>query len=68
MDNESCAPFAVICDPIDLDKILEAYDVGDGIFTEPHPKLVAGYLALLRDLQTTTVAHHIKSMHGLSHH
>jgi hypothetical protein len=67
MDNKSSVHFAVICDPVDLDKILEAYDVGDGVFTEPHPKLVARYLALLCDLQTTTVTCHIESMHGLSH-
>jgi hypothetical protein len=67
MDNKSCVYFAVICDPVDIDKILEAYDVGDGAFTEPHPQLVARYLALLSDIQTTTVACHIESIHGLSH-
>ncbi len=67
MDSKSCVHFTVICDPVDLDKILEAYDVGDGFFTEPNPKPVARYLELLRDLQTTTIAHHIESMHGLSH-
>ncbi len=66
MDNKSCAHFAVKCDPVDLDKILEAYDVDDGFSTEPKPKLVARYLALLHDLQATTIAHHIESMHGLS--
>jgi hypothetical protein len=44
MDNKRCVHFAVVCDPVDLDEILEAYDVGDGIFTEPHPKLVASIL------------------------
>jgi hypothetical protein len=67
MDNKSCVRFAVICDPVDLDKILGAYDVGDGVFTSPHPKLVAMYLALPHDLQTTTIDCHIESMHGLSH-
>jgi hypothetical protein len=60
MDNKSCVHFAVICDPVDLDEILEAYGVGDGIFTEPHPKLVARYLVLHHDLETTTVACHIE--------
>ena len=50
------------CDPVDLDDILEAYDDGDVVFTEPHPKLLARYLALLCDLETTTVACHIESM------
>jgi hypothetical protein len=59
MDNKNCIHFAVICDPVDLDKILETYDVGDGFFIEPNPKLVARYLGLLCDLQTTTVACHV---------
>ncbi len=49
-------------DPVNLDEIPEAYDVGDGIFTETHPKLVARYLVLLHDLETTTIACHIESM------
>jgi hypothetical protein len=68
MDNKNCVHFAVICDPVDLDKILEAYDVDDGILTEPDQKFVARYLALLCDLQTTTIAHHVESMHCLSHY
>ncbi len=57
-----CVLFPVICDPVDLDEILEAYDIGNGFFTEPHPKLVARYLALFCDLETTTIACHIESM------
>jgi hypothetical protein len=52
MGSKSFICFTIICDPVDLDKILEAYDVGDGILTEPHPNLVDRYLALLHDLQT----------------
>jgi hypothetical protein len=66
MDNKRCVHLAVIHDPVDLDKILEAYDVGDGVFAETNPKFVARYLALLRDLQTATIAFHVESMHGLS--
>jgi hypothetical protein len=36
MDNKSCVHFAVICDPVDLDDILEAYDVGDMAFSLNH--------------------------------
>jgi hypothetical protein len=61
-DNKSCVHVAVICDPVDLDEILEAYDVGDGVFTEPHPNLVSRYLALLRALETIIFACYIESM------
>jgi hypothetical protein len=56
MDKQISCPLCCICDPVDLDKILEAFDVGDGFLTEPDPKLVARYLVLFCDLQTTTVA------------
>jgi hypothetical protein len=58
-EQQSCVHFAIICDPVDLDKILEAYAFSDGFFTESIPKLVARYLALLHGFQTTTIACHI---------
>jgi hypothetical protein len=62
MDNKSCVHFAVICHPVNLDEILEAYDVGDGLVAKPGPEFVSRYLALLGDLETTTIAQHIESI------
>jgi hypothetical protein len=61
MVNKSCLNFAIICDPIDLDQVLLAYDVGDSLLAKPNPELVCREFALLSDLQTTAIAYHVQS-------
>ncbi len=47
--------FAIICDPVDFNQVLKAYDVGDSLLANPNPEFVSWELALLGDLQTTTM-------------
>ncbi len=66
MDDKSRLNFAIICDPVDFNQFLQAYDVGDGLLAKPIPKLVSWKLALLGDLQTTGIACNVQSMTCLS--
>jgi hypothetical protein len=59
MDDESHLNFAIICDPVDCNHVLYAYDVGDSLLAKPNPELVSWELALLGDLQTTAIAYHV---------
>ncbi len=62
MDNKCCIHLAIIGHSVALDEILEANNVGDCLLAVPGQVLVAWYLALLGDPQTTTIACHCESV------
>jgi hypothetical protein len=68
MDDRSHLNFAIIYDPVDLDQVLLAYDVGDSLLAKPNPELVSRELALVGDPQTTAIACHVQSMTHLPDH
>jgi hypothetical protein len=62
MDNKCGAQLAIIGYSVALDEILEANNVGYCLLAVPNWVLVAWYLALLGDPQTTTIARHCESI------
>ncbi len=62
MDNECRAQLAIRGYSVALDEILEANNVSYCLLAVPNRVLVAWYLALLGDPQTTTIARHHESI------
>ena len=67
MDHKRCVNFAIIRQPITLDKILEIADGGGGFLAIPDIVREAWYLAFPCDLDTAAIAHHMKSILGLDY-
>jgi hypothetical protein len=62
MDNECRVQLAIIGYSLAIDEILEANNVSYCLLAVPNRLLVAWYLALLGDPQTTTIALHHESV------
>ncbi len=62
MDNKCGVQLAIIGYSEALDEILEAKNVSYCLVAVPNWVLVAWYLAILCDPQTTTIAHHRESV------
>ncbi len=62
MNNNCGVQLAIIGYSVALDEILEANNVGYCLLAVPNWVLVAWYLALLNDPQTTTIACHHESI------
>jgi len=67
MDQKCCVQLAIIGYLITLDKVHEANDICYGFLAVPNKILVARYLALLGDLQTTAIARHQESILSLDY-
>jgi hypothetical protein len=62
MDNECRVQLAIIGYSLALDEVLKANNVSYYLLAVQNRVLVAWYLALLGDPQTTTIAHHRESI------
>ena len=65
MHNKCGINLAVIRNPVALDEVLEAYDVGYSLAAEPDLVLVPRNLALVGNLEAPTITRHEKWTLGL---
>jgi hypothetical protein len=65
MHNKCGINLAVVSDSVALDKVLEAYNVGNGLAAEPDLVLVPRNLALVGNLEAPTITRHEKWTLGL---
>jgi hypothetical protein len=62
MDHKCHVHFIIISHSVDLDKILETDDVGDGFAAKLYPEFLSRQLAFLRDPGTSAIACYIESI------
>ena len=65
MHNKCGINLTVVSDSVALDKVLEAYNVGNGLAAEPDLLLVPRNLALVGNLEAPTITRHEKWTLGL---
>ena len=66
-EPQTMCPPHFISNPVTLNQVLEANDIGDGFLGEPYKVFITWYFVFFSDLEATSIACHVKSIQSLDY-